>query len=65
MIKRSKLLNDLEQNQHKKEETGFSKNFKLWLEMYKEAVYLKIIPLKNPLDGIEKDIRIARVINSV
>ncbi len=65
MIKRSKLLNDLEQNQHKKKETGFSKNFKLWLEMYKEAVYLKIIPLKNPLDGIEKDIRIARVINSV
>jgi hypothetical protein len=33
--------------------------------MYKEAVYLKAIPLKDPLDGIEVDIKIARVSNGV
>jgi hypothetical protein len=33
--------------------------------LYKEAVTLGIIPLKNPLDGIEVDLKIAKVINRV
>jgi len=33
--------------------------------MYKAAVYLKVIPMRDPLDGIQVDIKIARVINSV
>ena len=33
--------------------------------LYKEAVTLGIIPAKNHLDGIEVDLRIAKVVNSV
>jgi hypothetical protein len=33
--------------------------------LYKEAVTLGVIPLKNPLEGIEVDLKIAQVINSV
>ena len=39
-------------------------NFQM-VEYYNEAVTLGVIPLKNPLDGIEVDLRIAKVINSV
>ena len=42
-----------------------SKNFQILEALYKEAVSLGIIPLKNPLDGIEVDLKIARVVNSV
>ena len=41
------------------------RNFKIEEALYQEAVSLGIIPLKNPLDGLEVDIKIARVINSV
>jgi hypothetical protein len=33
--------------------------------LYKEAVDLGINPLKNPLDGIEVDLKIAKVVNGV
>jgi hypothetical protein len=33
--------------------------------MYREAVELGIIPMKNPLDGLEIDIKIAEVVNHV
>jgi transcriptional regulator with XRE-family HTH domain len=41
------------------------KNFRIVEALYKEAVTLGIIPLKNPLDGIEVDLKIAKVVNSV
>ncbi len=33
--------------------------------MYDEAVALGVIPLKDPLDGLEVDLRIAKVVNHV
>jgi transcriptional regulator with XRE-family HTH domain len=41
------------------------RNFRIVEALYKEAVTLGIIPLKNPLDGIEVDLKIAKVVNSV
>ena len=41
------------------------KNFKIIKALYDEAVAAGALPLKNPLEGIEVDIRIARVINNV
>jgi hypothetical protein len=41
------------------------KNFGIVDALYKEAVTLGVMPLKNPLDGIEVDLRIARVVNHV
>ena len=65
MIKRTKLLNDFEHRVMRKERANYFKNYRIWWGMYQEAVHLGIFPLKNSLDGIEKDIRIARVINRV
>jgi transcriptional regulator with XRE-family HTH domain len=42
-----------------------ARNFRIAEALYKEAVTLGIIPLENPLDGIEVDIKIAKVVNSV
>ena len=33
--------------------------------LYQEAVALGVFPLKDPLDGLEVDIRIAKVVNHV
>ena len=49
----------------KKERLNIRSNFRIAEALYEEAVALGVIPLKNPLEGIEVDIRIARVINHV
>jgi len=49
----------------RKEKIDIMKNFHIVEALYKEAVTLGIIPLKNPLDGIEVDLKIAKVVNSV
>jgi transcriptional regulator with XRE-family HTH domain len=41
------------------------RNFHIVEALYSEAVTLGVIPLKNPLDGIQVDLKIAKVINSV
>jgi transcriptional regulator with XRE-family HTH domain len=42
-----------------------ARNFRIVEALHKEAVTLGIIPLKKPLDGIEVDLKIAKVVNSV
>ena len=49
----------------KKAKTDVRRNFQIVEALYKEAVALGVIPLKDPLDGLDVDLRIARVINSV
>jgi transcriptional regulator with XRE-family HTH domain len=49
----------------KKEKVDIVRNFRIAEALYREAVTLGIIPLKDPLDGIEVDLKIARVVNSV
>ncbi len=49
----------------KREKVDIMRNFHIVEALYKEAVILGIIPLKNPLDGIEVDLKIAKVVNSV
>ena len=49
----------------KKEKVDIMRNFKILEALYQEAVSLGIIPMKNLLDGVEVDIKIAKVINSV
>ena len=49
----------------KKERADIEKNFRLLMALYHEAVTLGVLPPKNPLDGIEVDLKIAKVINSV
>ncbi len=65
MIKERKLLLDFEREFIQMEKTDYFKSLRLFEELWKEAVFLKILPLKDPLEGIEVDLRIARIINHV
>jgi hypothetical protein len=47
------------------EKLDIKKKFKILEALYKEAVALGVFPLKDSLEGLEVDIRIARGINSV
>jgi len=49
----------------RKERVNIEKNFRLVEALYREAVTLGVLPPKNPLDGIEVDLKIAKVVNSV
>ena len=41
------------------------RNFRIVEALYEEAKAFRIFPLKDPLDGIDVDIRIAKVVNSI
>jgi transcriptional regulator with XRE-family HTH domain len=47
------------------EKADIVRNLGIVEALYKEAATLGIIPLKNPLGGIEVDLKIAKVVNSV
>ena len=64
LLKRSGLLK-FELDFLRKEKVDIVRNFHIVEALYNEAVTLGIIPLKNPLDGIEVDLKIAKVVNSV
>ncbi len=65
MIKNREQVQKFERELIKKEKIDVTKNFQIVDAMYHEAVELGIIPLKNPLDGLEVDIKIAEVVNYV
>jgi len=65
MIKDNILLERFEKDLKIREKADYFKNLKIFEEMFKEAVYLNAFPLKDPLEGIEVDIKIAKVINNV
>ena len=47
------------------EELDLKNKFKILEALYKEAVALGVFPLRNSLEGLDVDIRIAKVVNSV
>lgn len=65
MIINYQKLKKFENELIKKEKTDIIRNFQIVDSLYNEAVALNIIPLKNPLDGIEIDIKIAKMVNGV
>ena len=65
MVKHGEAVRSLEKAILRKEKPDFSKNIRLVEAMYKEAVFLGVFPLQDQLSGLDIDIRIARVINSV
>ncbi len=65
MITNRKKFKEFEKNLLKNEKLDIIQNFKIVEALYREAVTLQVIPLKNPLEGLEIDIKIARVVNSV
>jgi hypothetical protein len=49
----------------KDEKIDIRRNFRIVEALHKEALVLCVLPPKNPLDGLDVDLRIARVINCV
>ena len=49
----------------RKEKADIMKNLRIVSALYDEAVALGALPGKDPLEGLEVDIKIARVVNSV
>jgi hypothetical protein len=47
------------------EKLDVKKKFKIVEALYNEAVALGALPLEDPLEGLEVDIRIAKVVNGV
>lgn len=65
MIKKSGLLKSFEDNfMRDKGKLSFKQAMTLYSDMWNEGLRLGVLPPKEPLDGIEVDIKIAKVLNS-
>jgi hypothetical protein len=64
-IKDTRLLAEFEENELRKEKPDYANALRLFEAMWKEAMLLGVLPLKDPLEGIEVDIKIARILNDV
>jgi hypothetical protein len=65
MITNSKFLQQFE-NSYARSEGSIprEKAFKIFSALWQEAMSLGIIPFKDPLAGIEIDIKVARILNT-
>ena len=64
MVKNTKILEDFEREEIKKEKSDYLKSLRIFEALWNEGKSLGVLPLKNPLEDIETDIRIARILNS-
>lgn len=65
MIKDSQTLRKMEDALFKKDRIlPFSYSIKVFESLWHEGVNLGILPPRDPLEGIEVDIKIARILNS-
>jgi hypothetical protein len=65
MITNHGKVQKFEKEYLKRTKLNIKQNFEIAEALYREAVALGAIPMKDPLDGIEVDIKIARMVNSV
>ena len=65
MIKDHDKFRKFEEDFISNEKVDIDKNFYIVEEMYKESVELGVFPLKDPLDDIDVDIKLAKILNSV
>lgn len=65
MLKNTHILKEMEDTIIKKEgRLPFSYSIRIFESLWKEGTKLGVLPPKKPLDGIEVDIKIAKVLNS-
>ncbi|MBN1625036.1 MAG: hypothetical protein JW944_00815 [Deltaproteobacteria bacterium] len=65
MIKDSNILFQFEQEEIKREPPDYRSALRIFEGMWLEGKAMGVLPLKNPLEGIEVDIRVARMLNDV
>jgi len=65
LIKNADLLNKLEDDFIRdRGRLTYPQSLRLFEAMWEEGVRLGVLPPKDPMDGIEVDIRVAKVLNS-
>jgi len=65
MVKDRRLLEEFNKEQIRVEKPDYFQSLSIFEAMWKEGLLLGVLPLKDPLEGIEVDIRIARILNHV
>jgi len=65
MVKNTPKLREFEDNYTRGDKPDLLQNLHLLDQLYKEAKTLSVFPLQDPLSGLDIDIKIAKVINSV
>ncbi|MFZ0451172.1 MAG: hypothetical protein WAL98_18190 [Desulfatiglandaceae bacterium] len=65
MIKNAGLLSKFDDKMARDEKSDYLSCLSLFEGMWREGVPLGVLPLKDPLEGIDVDIRIARILNRV
>jgi hypothetical protein len=65
LIKNPEAVRSLEKAIMRQERPDFLRNIRLVEALYRESVSLGVFPPQDRLSGLEIDIKIARVINSV
>ena len=64
MIKDTKTLNAFEIALARQEPVNYRRNLEIFEALYHEARLLGVLPPKNPLDGIDVDVRLAKVMHA-
>lgn len=65
MIKNPELLAELEHQETLKEHLSYQDALALFEAMWQEATTLGTLPLEDPLEDIEVDIRLAQILNNL
>jgi hypothetical protein len=63
VIKNKEFLEAFENQLAAEEKVDFFKNLEIYEALWHQAVTLGIFPLKDPYDGVEDDIRLARILS--
>ncbi len=64
MIKNIHLIKDLEKEFISKNKLSYKQSLRIFESLWQEGLNLGILPPKDPLEGIEVDLRIANILNS-
>jgi hypothetical protein len=65
MIRDAKLLHEFEKEQTRNEKLTHAEALALFEAMWREGLALGVLPLEDSLEGIEVDVRLARILNHV
>jgi hypothetical protein len=63
MIQRSGLFTSFERDLLKKRPADHFENLRIFEALYDEARLFGVLPLRDPLEGIEVDVRLAKALN--
>lgn len=64
MVKNSKILDELKHKEIKTQRLTYFRALEIFEAMWREALTLGALPLKDFMEGVEVDIKVAKILNS-